>query len=181
MYGNNSQQQGFSLLEVLIAVLILSVGLLGLASMQVANLKVVHNSSQKQQATLLLNDLAARIRNNFTGAKAGNYETPAPLTDCGTAPANTCQSESCNPSEIAALDLAQIMCGDGSGSIGVRNSLTNGQLSITCPAGCGQGLNLSIQWQERIITKNNKGTTDVAETSEFQPFDLSLQIMVRNF
>lgn len=190
MYGNNSQQSGFSLLEVLIAVLILSIGLMGLASMQVANLKTVYNSSQKQQATLLLNDLAARIRNNFIGAKAGAYV--ASLTSCNTNPTNTCRTASCTPSELAALDLHQIMCGDGTGNIGIKNSLTNGKLTIACNGGCESAVNLSIQWDERINKKNDaqeedaetggtQGTTNPAPAAgEFKSFELSLQIVVRN-
>ncbi|MBK8453293.1 MAG: type IV pilus modification protein PilV [Thiofilum sp.] len=187
MYANHGQQQGFSLLEVLIAVLILSIGLMGLASMQVANLKVIHNSSQKQQATLLLNDLAARVRNNFIGAKAGQYVTN--LVSCDTAPSNTCRSASCTPSEIAALDLYQVMCGAGSGSVGIKSSLTKGKLVITCVGGCSEALNLSIQWQERINKKNDVNTSnnedddaehDSQQGSEFKPFELSMQIVVRS-
>ena len=188
MYGNNSQQRGFSLLEVLIAVLVLSIGLLGLASMQVANLKTIHNSSQKQQATILLNDLAARVRNNFIGAQAGNYVTS--MTSCSIAPSNTCRSASCSPSELATLDLYQVMCGESGGNVGIKNSLTNGKLAITCVGGCDRALNLSIQWEERISKKNDQNTNDSSSNSgetpsstqegEFKPFELSLQIVVRS-
>ena len=58
------RQAGFSLLEVLIATLVLSAGLLGLAGLQIAGMKTTHNSYQMQQATWLVHDLLERMRVN---------------------------------------------------------------------------------------------------------------------
>jgi len=55
-------QQGFSLLEVLIAALVLAIGLLGLAALQASGLQSGHASSLHSQATLLAYDIADRMR-----------------------------------------------------------------------------------------------------------------------
>jgi type IV pilus assembly protein PilV len=55
-------QRGFSLLEVLIALLVLSIGLLGLAALQAAGLRSSHGAYLSSQATLLAYDMADRVR-----------------------------------------------------------------------------------------------------------------------
>ena len=53
-YANN--EKGFSLLEVLISIVVLSVGLLGVANMQVVAIRVNDNANQMTQATTLTQD-----------------------------------------------------------------------------------------------------------------------------
>ncbi len=65
--------RGFSLIEVLIAVLVLSIGLLGLAGMQAASLRFNHNAYMRSQATFLAHDVIERMRANRTQALAGAY------------------------------------------------------------------------------------------------------------
>lgn len=183
MNGLKTHQTGFNLLEALLAVVILSIGLLGLAGMQMANLKSVHNSTQKQQATILLHDLVARIRNNYPGAKQGLYKTDD--VSCVSAPTNMCRDISCSPTELAKMDLYQVACGDGRVG-GIKTALTNGRLAITCDANdCTKAVNVVISWDERVTLKNKsqetvQGSTTTGDDSEFKRFDLSSQIVVRN-
>lgn len=58
------KQQGFSLLEVLISVLVLSVGLLGLAALQTTSLKNNHSAHYRTSATVLAYDIIDRMRIN---------------------------------------------------------------------------------------------------------------------
>jgi len=64
-----SSQQGSSLLEVLIATVVLSIGLLGLAGLQTAALKVNQTASARSQAAFLTNDIFDRMRANRTEAR----------------------------------------------------------------------------------------------------------------
>lgn len=68
------KSRGFSLLEVLIAVLVLSIGLLGLAGLQVLSIKQNHNSYLRSQATFLAHDVIERMRANRTAAVGGAYD-----------------------------------------------------------------------------------------------------------
>ena len=93
--NQNSRSRGFSLIEVLVALLVLSVGLLGMAILQVQGLKYNTNSYQRTQATFLAYDIIDRMRANKVGADAGAYclTTAAPSNPCNTTavPAtNTC-------------------------------------------------------------------------------------------
>jgi type IV pilus assembly protein PilV len=64
-------QQGFTLLEVLIAMLVLTLGLLGLAALQATTLKNNQNSYYRSQATQFAYDIADRIRANEVEALKG--------------------------------------------------------------------------------------------------------------
>jgi len=68
-----NKSAGFSLLEVLVALLVLSVGLLGLAALQAVALKSNHGAYQRSQATFLAYDIIDRMRANRVLAISGSY------------------------------------------------------------------------------------------------------------
>ena len=65
--------QGFSLIEVLVAMVVLSLGLLGLAALQMTSLRFNQSSQMRTQATTLASDIFDCMRANRTAAKAGSY------------------------------------------------------------------------------------------------------------
>ena len=67
------RNSGFSLMEVLISVLVLSVGLLGLAGLHVTSIRGTHSSFYRSQATILAYEIADRMRANPLQARAGSY------------------------------------------------------------------------------------------------------------
>jgi type IV pilus assembly protein PilV len=98
------RQHGFSLLEVLIALLVLAIGLLGLATLQTVGLKLNQESYLRSQAVLIAYDIIDRIRANPVAKSAGSYNSVA-SSDTYTAP--TCTGAvSCSTSDIATYDLA---------------------------------------------------------------------------
>jgi type IV pilus assembly protein PilV len=77
------RQTGFSLVEILVTIVILSMGLLGLAGLQTRALTSQMESYQRSQALILLKDMADRI--NANRANAADYVTTTPLgTGYGT-------------------------------------------------------------------------------------------------
>lgn len=64
---------GFSLVEVLVALVILSIGLLGLAGLQTRGVRDNHGAYLRTQATLSAKDLVDRMRANRSAALAGDY------------------------------------------------------------------------------------------------------------
>lgn len=159
------KQAGLSLLEVLIAALVLSTGLLGLASLQIAGMKTTHNSYQMQQATWMVHDLLERMRANraevFRKAAddspaSGYLINTTSIAHCVTAnePAVDCATVTCTGAELASYDIYRLMCGYG-GSSGIANTLMDGQLAITCTAGdcAAGGVNVNLQWNERNATQ----------------------------
>ncbi|MCB1751742.1 MAG: type IV pilus modification protein PilV [Gammaproteobacteria bacterium] len=62
--------KGFTLVEVLVTVVIFSVGLLGLAGLQATGIKLNHSSLLRSQATLLAYDIIDCMRANQGSSKA---------------------------------------------------------------------------------------------------------------
>ena len=68
-----SSQRGASLIEVMVAVAILAIGLLGLTNLQAASLRASHSAYMRTQATNLAYDMSDRMRTNREAALAGEY------------------------------------------------------------------------------------------------------------
>jgi len=80
-------QRGTSLLEVLVTIVILAIGLLGLAGLQTRLQSSEIEAYQRSQALILLNDMASRIATNRSNAEA--YITTSPLGVGNTCPTGT--------------------------------------------------------------------------------------------
>jgi type IV pilus assembly protein PilV len=95
------RQRGTSMIEVLVAMVVLAVGLLGLVSLQ-AKLQVLQiESYQRAQALMLLNDMAARITLNRENA--ASYETPSPLGVGMTCPGTSATRQDADIAEWCEL------------------------------------------------------------------------------
>ncbi|MEO7241278.1 MAG: type IV pilus modification protein PilV [Variovorax sp.] len=68
------RQRGSSLIEVLIAILVLSFGLLAAAALQVSAMRNSQSSYEHAQMTLLTNGILDAMRSNLPGVSAGEYE-----------------------------------------------------------------------------------------------------------
>ena len=130
-----SYHSGFALVEVLVAIIVLAVGLLGLAGLHATGLRDNHGAIMRTQATYAVNDLADRMRANRVAAIAGSYEVAAapaaPAFNCITSFTGTTNAGRCNPVEMATADLVAWYAFLG-------NALPGGTATITCnPVGCG--------------------------------------------
>jgi type IV pilus assembly protein PilV len=68
-----NRQHGATLLEVLISIIVVALGLLGFAGLQVASLKSNNTAYYRSQATMLAYDVIDRIRVDRVNAMAGSY------------------------------------------------------------------------------------------------------------
>jgi type IV pilus assembly protein PilV len=91
-------QRGVSMLEVLIAIVLLTIGLLGVAQLQFKMQAAELEAYQRTQAIVLLQDMVDRI--NANRKNAANYVTAAPL---GTASTIDCSS----PATLALKDQCE--------------------------------------------------------------------------
>jgi len=82
--------KGITLVEVLVTVLVVSIGLLGLAGLQAASTQYNHSSYMRTHANNMAYDIADRMRGNRPAALAGDYngswDTDSPPSASGTVP-----------------------------------------------------------------------------------------------
>ncbi len=92
-----TESRGFSLLEVLIAVLVFSLGLLGVAGLMVLSVRTNHSAYLRTQASFLAESMVNRMRANVGWSKGydGTY-------DASTASAGDC--DVCTPEALVERD-----------------------------------------------------------------------------
>lgn len=73
------QLSGFTLLEILIAIVVLSFGLLGVAGMQMKTQQFNRSAYFETQAIVAAHDMLERIRANAAGQKDGHYHLPSAI------------------------------------------------------------------------------------------------------
>ena len=98
-------QTGFSLVEVLVALFVLSIGLLGLAALQTTSLQYNTGSYFRTQATFLAYDIIDRMRANSTAiadSDGNGYDQPA---SSNVASGTNCDTTSCNSAQLALYDV----------------------------------------------------------------------------
>ena len=96
---------GFTMLEVLVAMVVLSVGLLSLAGLQVISLRTNHSSYLRTQATIQSYDIMDRMRVNPDRVKAGDYDKPTQEGSAGTENTACETSAGCAIADVALHDL----------------------------------------------------------------------------
>ena len=90
---------GFTLLEVLIALVIFSFGLLALAALMAKGLQYNTSALHRSYASTQAYDIADRMRANRLGISAGNYDA---ISGTGTDPG--CITTGCTPAQMALYD-----------------------------------------------------------------------------
>ena len=95
---------GFTMLEVLIAILVIAVGLLGLAGLQVVSLKQGQSAYHRTVATQLANDMSDRMRGNMNGVLANAYNRTGINTDYAVAVAACNTTTGCVAANLAQND-----------------------------------------------------------------------------
>lgn len=99
-----NHNRGFTLLEVLIALLVLTVGLLGIAGLQTVSLRFNHQSYERTQATVLISEIIEKIVANPVATRSGAFDyVPASATS-GSFAYGSCPS-SCTATQLANYDL----------------------------------------------------------------------------
>ncbi|UOD29771.1 type IV pilus modification protein PilV [Massilia violaceinigra] len=130
------RQQGFSLIEILITMLLMSVGLLGIAGIILTNLKNNQSSQARGQATILVNDIVDRMRANRTTAETVDADGNSPYTLAigGEPPAGN---------GVVATDLTQWRAA-------LKQSIPKGDGSVTYKADTRK-FTIVLQWDDSRV------------------------------
>ena len=144
---NMRKQRGFTLIEIMVTVVILAIGLLGLAGLQASSIKYNSTAYQRSQATNLAYDIADRMRANVAAARNGDYDVALNFSAPGG-------------STLAVTDLKQWRQA-------LINTLPSGTGSIVRPNSASRpGLfAITIQWDD-----------DRDATTQAQSFQMDTEI-----
>ncbi|MCP5124287.1 MAG: type IV pilus modification protein PilV [Gammaproteobacteria bacterium] len=128
------KQTGFTLIEILVTVVVLAIGLLGLAGLQATALRFNSSASQRSQATILAYDILEQMRANVKGVRCGFYDA-----------ANTQRpGEDCNAILVAGLNGIAVT-DTGRWTTALNNTLPSANGTINYD---GAIVTITIQWDD---------------------------------
>ena len=129
------------MIEVLVSLIVVAFGLLGLAGLQARSMSFQKDSFDRKAAAEMAGQLAERVRANYDGFKAGNYNLTLAPNDATAALIPVCGDPlNCTPAETAARDWAMWQ-------IDLRRRLPVSGAYLAAPANSAQ-INLILAWQE---------------------------------
>ena len=158
-------QGGFTLIEVLVAVLVLLVGMLGVVGMQMLSFQANQGAYFRSQAVYIASEILDAMRANPTAA--ASYVGVYPDDGAGTSTVPSDQScgdaDGCTPAQAALQDLREwnVHFFDvlGVGAANFRPSIPNGRAVITAN---GDQYTVQVNWTERQF--DNTDATDGSDT-----------------
>ena len=147
-FPNFIRNAGSSLIEVLVTMVILSIGLLGYAGMQVSSMRSTETGRMRSEVIALASDISDRLKVNQPHVNAGAYtgslsEKPSP-PECGT---NPCTSRQMSRQDLSSWHERLSLLPDGSGNI-TKTAVTIDGIDSTL-------MTISLCWNEARITTPN--------------------------
>jgi len=175
---NTHRSQGFTLVEVMVAVIVICIGLLGIAKMQALSLNNMSTSRQRSLASIEAASLAAAMHSNraywantpaatITLAVGGTVtssdanvlggQTMTDIAAAGACVGSLTGGPKCVPLNLAAYDLA-IWVND------VNTLLPNATATISCPEvpNVPQSCTIQIAWTEQAVSMNSQEASEQA-------------------
>ncbi len=149
----NRFQRGVGMIEVLVALVIFAIGVVGMAGLQLRTLSMSIDSTQRSVAIAKAQDLADRIRSS--GAAPSEYVGTYDSTLCPTLPANVCadtesvDAANCNSQQMATFDVWEVFCASRSG---LDSNVVQWTTDISCSSGCagtGAQMTIATTWESR--------------------------------
>mgnify|MGYP006104910729 CR=1 FL=1 len=162
-HTSKKKVSGLTLIEILVTMIITSIGLMGLLSLQMQAMKVTQDAGNQSQSIWIFNDLSNRIRANEIASSS--YASANPV-NCNNAPAVVCtnyfdgenriNSATCTGAQLATWDLFEVACGVPTSTENIRgnpiDNLPGAQLSVNCiDLNCddGEALLITLSWRAR--------------------------------
>jgi type IV pilus assembly protein PilV len=151
---NKRFQTGSGLIESLISILVVSIGFLGFAGLQVNGLAAANDSLFRSKAVYLSYQMADRVRANLPAANTGAYNNFTSQTP----PSPGCTvSVNCTPAQMATNDYAEWLTEiesasvlpAGGGVICLDSTPDDGTPAAPACDGQGNVLSIKLWWDEK--------------------------------
>lgn len=176
MMRMKESQAGFSMIELVVAMFVFAIGLLGFAALQTRTLQEGLDSTQRSTAIWSAQEMADRIRANPTelniyvnALNNANLCDAAPATRCADHYAGShTAAASCTATEMANFDAWEVMChGDNAPDNAVIDSTvelncTDSDTSDGNPCSEGSRLQLEMTWTSKAADSD----TEIADDAD---------------
>jgi len=169
-----SFQQGSSLIEVLISILILAVGILGMGGLQLTSLQSSSDSVLRTQAVYMSYEILDRIRANSTAAMTAIKNTSVELGEPSVS--ESCVTGTCTAAELFAFDILEWKCSLGkySAAEACKTIVDSGGSLVSLESGLPEGdgsiiinsdnsYTITIQWVE-----DRDANAEIVNTTQFE-------------
>ena len=159
-------QRGVGLIEILVAVVIISIGFLAAARMQVEGMRFSQEAYHRSQAYFMASDMIDRMRANIAGVRAGHYDSVATAKQLENP---GCGAMQCMPDEIAAQDRydwsALIHPAEGA-RLAVLPTMGDASPSASVAGGDGR-YTVTVRWPTVVDSAQGWDDVTVAFVTEF--------------
>lgn len=152
--GRVRRVQGFSLIEVLIALLLLAFGLLGLGFLQVMNVRYTQSAQHRTMATNLAYEVLDMMRSNHVAAR---------------------QFGSVSPDGFSGVSVPSTGCArSASGAYGDNISRWKCEVVSSLPGGkaeigfVGDTVTVAVSWSDDVGREDNAGAGEPGKTTKFE-------------
>lgn len=156
------RQTGVGLVEVLVALVLLSIAVLGFVALQIRAITASNEATMNVQATNIARDLAERMRMNRDGL--AGYVANTDTTNCATA--------FCSPEDMAKYDFRLVS--SRATDLGMRMNVLNCQGS-TLVRKC-----IYVAWEGTTAT-NGTGSSDCTNGAAYVPNAKCIIMEVYNY
>ncbi len=180
--GMGGRQAGVGIIEVLIALVVVSLGVLGIAGMQLTGMQHGSGSLNRAKAVVFAEDMAERLRINAVpglGVRSTLYDgrdIDAFDGFCAVEPARYCDASDgaaandCDVDQLAAFDLKTVACGSWVGAQAgqgvVNGALPAGRLVVDCldsPCTADSTWSVIVGWSEGSTTSDDADDVHVRQ------------------
>jgi type IV pilus assembly protein PilV len=162
--------RGFTLVEVLVSLVVLSIGLLGMARLILLSSHSNDRAYMRSQATALAYEMLDNMRANAAAAVAHSYDTPL-----STVPANpgSCAGSACSQTQLALYDVynwKQHLAG---------GALPSGTGSVVTSTSTPVSATIIVQWDDSAATAAFQRATGNTTTTAAVPTQVTLQSVLQ--
>lgn len=183
-----SKQRGVGIIEVMVALIVISFGVLGMAGLQLTGMKHSTNGFNRTKAVMLAENMTTRMRINRSAVADQLYDDFDSSEEvCTTKPTPYCQAngddnaQSCNAQQLADFDMFSVACGEwykAGASGGVAQLLPAGaSMQIVCDDNdctAQSSYTLSVTWPE-----NENASSDTASKVAVDDPEPSSRVQMR--
>ncbi len=162
-------QSGFTLIEVLVSTLVLTVGILGVAAMQMVSFQTNQSAYMRSQAIFLGQDILDRIRANRAGFQNSTVYDNVDTTDTGTIPASPAcvdNANGCTAIQMGEHDIREWAQNfiNVEEVAGYRPRLLNGSAELERENGTN-AFTVTVSWDDRDFDTEGNLTRDTISRS----------------